>query len=327
MCYDSFDSKIFSIVIPTFNEEIYIGRLVEHLLDLQVDNFQIEVIVIDNGSTDKTLFILENFPCTVKVLPGVTIAEMRNYGAGLAIGKWLGFVDADCFPVNNWAVLAKQELESDQMQGVVGSFYSLTTDVTWVELLWYSMRSATVGNVNFLPAGNMAVRHCEFLQFGGFPRDAITGEDYALCERYISEGYSVVNNPKLKSMHYGNVKTLSGLFRKELWYGLSFKKSYKKNMLSKVFWATIVFLSGCLMFNISLISMAIGNVMLTKLTLFFGLLSIIFVVVPYACIATIRSRTMMNFFGYIMIFFVYFLGRSAAVAKLSWSFLFGHINQ
>jgi glycosyltransferase involved in cell wall biosynthesis len=307
---------IFSVVVPTYNEEKYIGALLERLLNFKLDNFAIEIIVIDNGSTDNTLSIIKNYPCSVYVLLQVTIAEMRNHGAKMAHGKWIGFIDADCMPIENWAILAKNKLENNPEIGIVGSFYSKTSDATWVERLWYSMRQATVGKVNFLPAGNMAVCRSEFIGLGGFPNDMITGEDYALCQKYIHNGYSVYNDSSFKTIHYGNVKKLVEIYKKEIWYGLSFQKAFKENLLSKVFWATAVFSLGCLLIVTLPAFMFFSEVFVLKFLFLVGLVFVGGVVGFYALVATIRSGKISYFFGYNLIFFSYFLGRSAAIFKL-----------
>ena len=316
-CAQNERMNIFSFVIPTYNEEKYIGALLEELFRLETDNFFIEIIVIDNGSCDDTLNIISKFPCMVYSLPDATIAEMRNYGVQKAQGRWIGFIDADCMPVKKWAVWAKHQLDNNEHVGVVGSFYSMSLNPTWVERLWCSMRHATtVGKVNFLPAGNMAVRHADFHNIGGFPANLITGEDYALCQKYIDNGQLIINNPELKNVHFRNVSSLLEIYKKELWYGLSFQKSFKDNLRSKVFWSSSVFLLGCLLVAIALFTLLVTSSALQKGIVLFGLLLVSFVVFFYALVATIRSRNILFFFGYLLIFFSYFLGRSMSIVKV-----------
>jgi len=308
--------NIFSIVIPTYNEERYIAGLLERILDFNTDGFQIEIIIVDNGSCDNTVAIVRKYPCKCFILPDATIAEMRNYGAKNAQGEWIGFVDADCMPVKNWAILAKNQLERNSRVGIIGSYYSLSLKPTWVEKLWCSMRHETVGRVNFLPAGNMAVRLKDFLHFGGFPEHLITGEDYALCQIYNRKGFLVVNDPMLKSIHFGNPRTLNDIFKKEMWYGLSCKQSIKENFKAKVFWFTCVYLVGVLWSIIALLMQYITNFTFFKNIAILGVLLVGFVVISYSVIATIRARKAFYFGGYIFLFFFYFLGRSVSIVKI-----------
>ncbi len=85
-----------SIVIPCYNEEAYIGKL---LAGLTKQNYQnLEIIISDAQSGDKSADIIGKFEH-----PGLKIvyskpngpAAQRNFGAKLAKGKWLLFIDAD----------------------------------------------------------------------------------------------------------------------------------------------------------------------------------------------------------------------------------------
>ena len=85
-----------SIVIPMFNEARHIGRTLlaaqkaAHAADLQC-----ELIVVDNGSTDRGPQIARQFGAQVLVMPGLAIGALRNRGAAVASGHWLAFIDAD----------------------------------------------------------------------------------------------------------------------------------------------------------------------------------------------------------------------------------------
>jgi len=71
-----------SIIIPTLNEEKMIGRCLESLTRLAYARDRFEVLVVDNGSRDKTLAIAESFKdrLNLKVLQqaGVRISALRN---------------------------------------------------------------------------------------------------------------------------------------------------------------------------------------------------------------------------------------------------------
>ena len=73
-----------SIIIPTLNEEEVIGRCLKAIKNLNTPRDRYEVIVVDNGSMDRTLEIVSSFKelLNIKVLekPGVTISALRNIG-------------------------------------------------------------------------------------------------------------------------------------------------------------------------------------------------------------------------------------------------------
>jgi|GEM_PF-1926408 len=90
---------LISIVIPAYNAEKYIHRCLTSILSQPTDN--VEVIVIDDASSDKTREILERFKERDTRLRVCTNSETklagysRNLGIGLAKGDYLWFVDAD----------------------------------------------------------------------------------------------------------------------------------------------------------------------------------------------------------------------------------------
>ena len=88
-----------SLVIPAYNEEHYLPRLLD-TVDAARARFrdgadEIEVIVADNGSTDRTAAIAAERGCTVVAVEPRNIASVRNGGAAAARGEILCFVDAD----------------------------------------------------------------------------------------------------------------------------------------------------------------------------------------------------------------------------------------
>ncbi|MGB5161521.1 MAG: glycosyltransferase [Thermoanaerobaculia bacterium] len=89
----------FSLVIPAYNEEGYLPRLLD-TVDIARSTYRggsnsIEVIVADNGSTDATGEIAKQRGCVVAQVTNRRIASVRNGGAAVAKGDVLAFVDAD----------------------------------------------------------------------------------------------------------------------------------------------------------------------------------------------------------------------------------------
>ncbi|MBI4556068.1 MAG: glycosyltransferase [Candidatus Hydrogenedentes bacterium] len=89
----------FSVVIPAFNEESYLPRLLD-TLEVARERYaggpgDIEVIVADNTSTDCTSEIASSRGCRVVRVEKRAIAAARNGGARVARGQVLAFVDAD----------------------------------------------------------------------------------------------------------------------------------------------------------------------------------------------------------------------------------------
>jgi rSAM/selenodomain-associated transferase 2 len=86
-----------SIIIPTYNEEENIAKLVTFLLS-NAQKDQVEIIISDGGSSDNTLNAAENAGAIGILSPKKGRAAQMNYGASVAKGNILYFVHADSFP-------------------------------------------------------------------------------------------------------------------------------------------------------------------------------------------------------------------------------------
>ena len=86
-----------SVIIPTWNEEENIEKLIDYLWSIPMGR-EVEIMVIDGGSTDKTVEILQKKGVEVKISPRKGRAAQLNYGASLATGNILHFIHADTLP-------------------------------------------------------------------------------------------------------------------------------------------------------------------------------------------------------------------------------------
>ncbi|MFN8348343.1 MAG: TIGR04283 family arsenosugar biosynthesis glycosyltransferase [Spirosomataceae bacterium] len=85
------------VIIPTFNEERNIGALVEYLRKAGGQALE-KIMVIDGGSSDRTVETAEKYGAEVWVSPKKGRAAQMNFGASLATGDILYFVHADARP-------------------------------------------------------------------------------------------------------------------------------------------------------------------------------------------------------------------------------------
>ena len=91
-----------SVVIPAFNEERLLGESLRQVNAAMTvfarRNWQTELIVCDNNSTDRTAEVARAAGATVIFEPVNQIGRARNRGAEAATGDWLIFIDADSHP-------------------------------------------------------------------------------------------------------------------------------------------------------------------------------------------------------------------------------------
>lgn len=97
-----------SIIIPVYNGKIFIESFANAINKQTVKNDNYELIIIDNGSTDASIIILEKYfkkLNNVIILPYINKQSSyaaRNYGVSRANGNILAFTDIDCIPSDNW---------------------------------------------------------------------------------------------------------------------------------------------------------------------------------------------------------------------------------
>lgn len=89
--------KILSVIIPVYNLETVIGKCIESILNQSFTNF--EVLIIDDGSTDKTRQICEKYTKDCRVIyhykANGGVSSARNYGLTKSEGEWVTFIDGD----------------------------------------------------------------------------------------------------------------------------------------------------------------------------------------------------------------------------------------
>ena len=224
-----------SIIIPALNEERMIGRCLESLARLALAHDRFEVLVVDNGSRDKTLEIAESFQdrLSLRILQkaNVRISALRNLGARAAAGNILAFLDADCLAPEDW-LNRILELANADGAGVLGAHYLLPEDSTWVGRTWHRYQEAPKsGEVSHVPAGDLIMRREDFLQLGGFDETIQTNEDYELCDRVRKSGMQVRAFPRIGVVHLGTAQSLRVFFRKQAWHGTHVIKVFLRDVL------------------------------------------------------------------------------------------------
>lgn len=86
-----------SVIIPTYNRAHYLGEAIESVLKQDNRDCQIEIIVIDDGSTDNTREVLRKFGSSIRYVyqDNRGAGAARNRGIDEATGEWVAFLDSD----------------------------------------------------------------------------------------------------------------------------------------------------------------------------------------------------------------------------------------
>ena len=221
-----------SVIIPCKNEEQWIGVCIDALLKQKACESVLEILVVDNGSTDGTIEILKSYGSKIRyfVLPVATISELRNYGVLQSQGDWLAFIDSDVEVQGDWytdllhTIREMREEGVDLSKVVTGSTYQIPNSPSWVERVWFQQLVARDRKqMSYINGGNLIISRKFFNRIRGFTPEFYTGEDVRFCQDAISKGGKVVKVPGIPVIHHGYPKTIRDFFRRERWHGLGMK--------------------------------------------------------------------------------------------------------
>ena len=223
-----------SVIIPAFNEQKHISSVLSALRQQTLPSQNLEVLLVDNGSTDETVAeasrFLTQLPLRILNRPKASISAVRNFGAAAARGRVFAFLDADCIPPPTWLADA---LQLAPEAGVWGAHYLLPQNPTWVAKLWFDHQARPhEGAVNFLPGGDLITTRETFDRLGGFSEAHETSEDVDLCQRTRQLGLPVVAHNRLAVHHEGTPRTLARFYRQNRWHGIAVLKAFVRKLPS-----------------------------------------------------------------------------------------------
>lgn len=209
-----------SIIIPAYNEEHNISLCLDSIFSMNYPRDEFEVIVVDNGSTDRTREIAEKYNIILLMNDTKNVSGLRNLGAQIAKGKILAFVDADCIVSEGWLKKAGKYFISTE-NAAWGSPPVIPENATWVQKAWYLIRQKekSIQEVEWLESMNLFVRKDLFTKVGGFNENLITAEDVDFSYR-ISEFGKLISDSNIEVCHLGEAATIKEFFRKEIWRGI-----------------------------------------------------------------------------------------------------------
>ena len=209
-----------SFVIPVRNGSPHVSRCLAAIAANARTSADVEVLVVDNGSSDDSAEIARRLGARVLSLPSGRVGACRNAGAAAARGDILAFIDVDNEIGPAWLHSCANAFREAGVGGA-GYPYHAPADATWVQRAYdgLRMRAAERRNVEWLGAGNLAVRRDVFEQIGGFDEELEACEDVELCHAVRRAGHRIVSEPGMKSVHHGDPRTLAELFLGELWRG------------------------------------------------------------------------------------------------------------
>jgi glycosyltransferase involved in cell wall biosynthesis len=190
-------SRTASIVIRTLNEERYLPDLLRAIREQVLDSdLQLEVVLVDSGSTDSTVRIAQSFDCNIVHIDRrmFSFGRSLNWGCERAAGDILVFISGHCVPVDrNWLSRLCQPLRDGVASYAYGrqvgdddSFFSERR----IFAQYYSGESAVPQSGFFCNNANSALLR-DVWSANRFDEDLTGLEDMELARRIAADGHRI----------------------------------------------------------------------------------------------------------------------------------------
>ena len=203
-----------SVVVCGYNASDTLDECLAHTAALDYPG--LEVIMVDDGSTDDTADIARRHP-TVRLLqiPHAGLSVARNEGARAANNDLVVYLDADAYPSPEWPYYLALGLDGPKVGGVGGPNVPPADDGLGAE----RVARAPGGPVHVLtgddraehiPGCNMAFWRSVLFEVGGFdPIYTSAGDDVDLCWKVLDRGWDIGFHPAALVWHHrrGNTRT------------------------------------------------------------------------------------------------------------------------
>jgi cellulose synthase/poly-beta-1,6-N-acetylglucosamine synthase-like glycosyltransferase len=274
-----------SFIVPVRNDAARLQTCLQSILRNPQAPNQVEIIVVDNASTDDSALVAQRLGARVLRVEDGHVAELRNFGAHNATGDVLAFVDADNEIAPGWLSAALDCLRLPSV-GAAGALYQAPPDGTWVQRTYGQLRGAPRDqqNADWLGSGNIAVTRETFERVRGFDTALETCEDVDFCHRLHMNGLRVVSDARLKSVHHGDPRTLREVLKSERWRG---RDNLRVTFRKPVVWASV---PSAVVPVLHLLFMALAVVGLVALgsSARFGVIAIASAIAGFAAATSIR---------------------------------------
>jgi rhamnosyltransferase len=217
-----------SIVIRAYNEEKHIGRLLEGIRQQTIKD--VEIILVDSGSTDGTVSVAESFGARIARIPSAefTFGRSLNLGIQAAMRELIVIASAHVYPVYpDWLESLLRPFEDENVALTYGKQRGPETAQFSEQQIyhqWYPDVSKPRQATAFCNNANAAIRKSLWGQ--NSYDETLTGlEDLAWGKWAKEQGYDIAYVAEAEIIHVHN-ETPDGVFNRYRREGMAFKKIY-----------------------------------------------------------------------------------------------------
>lgn len=233
-----------SVIIPVRNAANSIEEFMVALLNQTYPKEKVEILFIDNGSSDQTVAIIQQFP--VKLVTGVSAKNpylARNKGIEMANGDIIALIDANKIPDKNWIKKGIESLILEKADLVGGNIkFEIFADSGPAEIydsLTFNNNRKFVKEENGSAAGNLFFKKEILNTTGDFPGHFRSGMDIWWTREAVKKGFKLVYSEK--AIVYCKPRGFSGILKKSYRVGKThpFNQTQNGVSLSAIIWITL----------------------------------------------------------------------------------------
>lgn len=214
------EAKSASIIIPTFNGASRIVNCLDSLVK-QTAGRNVEILVVDDGSTDSTASAVGGYSSVRLILQAnAGPAAARNRGALEAQGRILLFTDDDCVPMPDWLDAMLSAFNNPEVVGAKGVYctHQKSLAARFVQIEYEDKYRLMVGlpSIDFIDTYSAAFRRDRFLEMTGYDISfpVACAEDVELSYRMSARGWKMNFVPSARVYHT-HPDTLSRYLKKK----------------------------------------------------------------------------------------------------------------
>jgi len=235
-----------SVIVPVYNDEKRIIDCVTSVYEQTQLNYSLEVIVVDNGSSDNTLSVIESELKTkykdliveTCEVPGSYAA--RNQGLSVCSGDFTAFTDSDCIVSNNWLEHHLENIvgHTNSISAGEVKFFAEDSKNTEQSALdfenLFSMKQKDNAASGKCITANFFCHRNLFSEAGAFDASLKSGGDVEMSERVVKKGGLVVYSEKAIVEHPSRNKNELMIKRKRIIGGTWDSVLSSSNILKKL---------------------------------------------------------------------------------------------
>lgn len=234
-----------SVVICAYNAERTMDACLASLRRLRYPSY--EVVVVNDGSTDRTLEISQRYPeCSLISQENKGLSVARNVGFEHASGEIVAYTDSDCVADPDWLTYLAYKFVHGGFVAVGGPNLPPPEDSAVAAYVAAAPGGPTHVLLDdevaeHIPGCNMAFTKTALQEIGGFdPLHRAAGDDVDLCWRLQNQGHRIGFSPAAQVWHFRR-NTIKAYLKQQMGYGqaeaqLYFKHPFRFNMLGQSQW-------------------------------------------------------------------------------------------